>query len=85
MTEPDGKWTTIRPWPPEVTGQQAMVAVLAALVDLFLTMQDLPGSVDLQLRQLRTELVPAGDPRRVMQDALTLSAICEVAKRNQGR
>lgn len=85
MTEPDGKWTTIRPWPPEVTVQQAMVAVLASLVDLFLTMPDLPGSVDLQLRQLRSELVPDGDPRRVMQDALTLSAICDVAKRSQGR
>ena len=85
MSEPDGTWTTVKPWPPVVTGQQAMVAVMAALVDLFLTMPDLPGSVEHQLRQLRSSMHPDGDPGQVMQDALTLSAICEVAKRNQGR
>ena len=85
MTEPDGKWTTIRSWPPEVTGQQAMVAVVGALIDLLLTMPDLPAAVEQQLRQLRSGLYPEADPAAVMRDARALSAICEIAKRNLGR
>lgn len=85
MSEPNGTMKTIKPWPPEVTGKQAMVAVLAALVDLFLTMPDLPGAVEHQLRQLRASMRPDGDPRQAMQDAIALSAICETAKRNLGR
>ena len=85
MSEPDDTMKTIKRWPPEVTGQQAMVAVLTALVDLFLTMPDLPSAVEGQLRQLRSSMRPDGDPRQAMQDAITLSAICETAKRNLGR
>lgn len=87
MSEPDGTKKTFRlelPLP-EVTGREAIVAVLAALVDLFLTMPDLPGAVEPQLRQLRSSMHPNGDPGQVMQDALNLSAICETAKRNLGR
>ncbi len=85
MSEQDGTWTTVKPWPPEVTGREATVAVIAALIDLFLTMPDLPGEIEPQLRQLRSSFQPDGHPGRVMHDALTLSAICETAKRNLGR
>ena len=38
MSEPHGTMKTVEPWPPVVTGQQAMVAVLTALVDLLLSL-----------------------------------------------
>ena len=85
MSEPDGTMKTIRLEPPVVTGQQATVAVLAALVDLFLTMPDLPGAVEHQLLRLRSSIQPDGDPRQAMRDAFALSSICEIAKRNLGR
>lgn len=85
MTETSGPMKTIEPWPPVVTGQQAMVAVVSALIDLFLTMPDLPTAVEQQIRQLRSGFYPEADPAAVMRDARALSAICEIAKRNLGR
>ena len=85
MTEISGPMKTIKPWPPVVTGQQAMVAVVGALIDLLLTMPDLPAAVEQQIRQLRSGLYPEADPAAVMRDARALSAICEIAKRNLGR
>lgn len=81
MSEPD---ETIKPWPPVATGQQAIVAVLASMADLFLTMPDLPAAVEPQLRRMRSA-IEFGDPAQVKHDAITLSSICEREKRNLGR
>ena len=63
---------------------EAVVAALRALADLFAAVPGLPVVLVYPLQELREALRPYGEPRKVKAAAIVLSAVCQTTIRNNG-